>query len=251
MGQNALVTIMCCPVQWSLPLSYIGGSRYMNQCFQDAIALAQYYYGFNLFITFTTNTSWPEITNTLLSSQMAADCPDLTVRVFNIYKKLLINDLIKDSIFSDALGYVYTIEFQKCGLPHMHLLLSLTPCFRSTTAEEVDTIVRATWPNPKNKPHLFNIVKCCMVHGPCGQWKCDAPCIKDEKCSKGFPKPFQAETVITCNGYPIYAQPNNSRGYKVCNFTADNQWIVPYNPYLLSWYIAFFNLTSIRKLTML
>ncbi|KAI0282824.1 hypothetical protein BGY98DRAFT_1115207 [Russula aff. rugulosa BPL654] len=39
-----------------------------------------------------------------------------------------------------------------------------------------------------------------MVHGPCRQWKPDASCIKDGICCKGFPKPFQAETVITRNG---------------------------------------------------
>lgn len=222
-----------------LPSSYIGGPRYMNQRFQDAIALARYYHGFDLFITFTTNASWPEITNSLLPSQTAADRPDLTVRVFNMYKKSLIDDLIKDNVFGDTLGCVHTIEFQKRGLPHMHLLLSLTPRFRSTTAEQVDTIVRATWPDPETEPRLFNIVKRCMVHGPCRRWKRDAPCMKDGKCSKAFPKPFQAETVMTRDGYPIYARPNDGRAYEVRNFTADNRWIVPYNPYLLSRYEHF------------
>jgi hypothetical protein len=217
-----------------LPSSYIGGPRYMNQRFQDAIALARYYHGFDLFITFTTNASWPEITNALFPGQTAADRPDLTVRVFNMYKTSLINDLTKGEIFGSHLGYVHTIEFQKRGLPHMHLLLSLAPHFRPTTAEEVDTIVKATWPDPESEPRLFSIVKRCMVHGPCGRWKPNAPCMKDGKCSKGFPKPFQAETVMTRNGYPIYARPNDGRTYEVRNFMADNRWIVPYNPHTLS-----------------
>jgi hypothetical protein len=72
-----------------LPSSYTGGPRYMNQRFQDAIALARYYHGFDLFITFTTNALWPEITNALLPRQVAADRPELTVRVFNMYKTSL------------------------------------------------------------------------------------------------------------------------------------------------------------------
>ena len=56
-----------------LPSSYIGGPRYMNQQFQDTIALAQYYYGFNLFITFTMNPLWPEIKAELLPGQTAAN----------------------------------------------------------------------------------------------------------------------------------------------------------------------------------
>jgi hypothetical protein len=219
-----------------LPSSYIGGPRYMNQRFQDAIALARYYHGFDLFITFTTNALWPEITNALLPGQAASDRPDLTARVFNMYKTSLINELTKDDIFGSPLGYVHTIEFQKRGLPHMHLLLSLAPRFRLTTAEQVDTVVRATWPDRETEPRLFGIVKRCMVHGPCGRWNPDAPCMKDGKCCKGFPKPFQAETIMTRNGYPIYARPDDGRAHEVRHFIADNRWIVPYSPYLLSRY---------------
>ena len=40
-----------------LPSSYISGPRYMNQRFQDAIAVAHHYKGFDLFITFTCNAN--------------------------------------------------------------------------------------------------------------------------------------------------------------------------------------------------
>jgi hypothetical protein len=206
----------------------------MNQRFQDAIAVARYYHGFDLFITFTSNAQWPEIKSALLPGQTAADRPDLIVRVFNMYKTSLLDELSKDNIFGGTMGYVYTIEFQKRGLPHMHLLLSLSPQFRATTPEQVNTMIRATWPDPENEPHLFDIVKRCMVHGPCGQWKPDASCMKDGKCSKGFPKPFQAETIMTKDGYPIYTRPNDGRAYQVRNFFTDNCWIVPYNPDILS-----------------
>ena len=217
-----------------LPSSYIGGPRYMNQRFQDAIAVARYYHGFDLFITFTCNSQWPEIKDALLSCQSAADRPDLTVRVFNMYKNSLVKELIKDAIFGESLGYVYTIEFQKRGLPHMHLLLLLSPRFRPTSPEQVDTIIRAYWPDEQREPQLFEIVKRCMVHGPCGRWKTDAACMKDGKCSKGFPKPFQAETIMTRDGYPIYARPDDGRSFDVRGFSADNRWIVPYNPHILS-----------------
>lgn len=78
-----------------LPLSYIGGPQYMNQHFQDAIALAHHYHGFDLFITFTCNTHWPEIQSALLHGQSAADHPDITICVFNMYKASLIDDLCK------------------------------------------------------------------------------------------------------------------------------------------------------------
>jgi hypothetical protein len=145
----------------------------MNQCFQDAIAVARHSHGFDLFITFTCNSQWPEITNALLPGQTAPNRPDLIVHVFNMYKTSLIDDLTKTHISGLTDAYVYTIEFQKRGLPHMHLL-SLSPNFRPTTAEQVDTIFRATWPDFEQEPQLFNIVKRSMVHGPCGQWKPNA-----------------------------------------------------------------------------
>jgi hypothetical protein len=219
-----------------LPSSYTGGPRYMNQRFQDAIAVARYYHGFDLFITFTSNSNWPEINAALLPGQTAADRPDIVVRVFNMYKTSLIDELRKDNIFGSTLTFVYTIEFQKRGLPHMHLLLSLLPRFRPNSPEQVDTIIRATWPDPEREPRLFNIIKRRMVHGPCGRANPDSPCMKDGKCSKGFPKPFQAKTVMSRNGYPVYARPNDGRAYQVGKVFADNRWIVPYNPYLISRY---------------
>jgi hypothetical protein len=215
-----------------LPSSYIGGPRYMNQRFQDAIAVARYFHGFDLFIMFTCNPSWPEIKSELFSGQYSSDRPDLCTRVFNLYKCRLLDALTKDNILGPILAYVYTIEFQKRGLPHMHLLVTLSDHPKSP--EEVDTVIRAFWPDPITEPRLFDIVKRSMIHGPCGTWNPKASCMKDGKCSKGFPKQFQEATVMTRNGYPIYARPNDGRAYKIGDFSVDNRWVVPYNPYILS-----------------
>ena len=115
----------------------------------------------------------------------------------------------------------------------MHLLLSLFPRDRPSSAADVDSIIRASWPDPDEQPVLFDIVKRCMVHGPCGRAFPHAPCMRDGKCSKGFPKSFQPVTIMTTDGYPIYARPPDGRAYDVGGFAADNRWIVPYNPYLL------------------
>jgi hypothetical protein len=76
-----------------------------------------------------------------------------------MYKTLMVDGLSKPNVFGVSLGHIYTIEFQKRGLPHMHLLLSLAPEFRPTKADQVDTIIRATWPDPEEEPRLFSIVK--------------------------------------------------------------------------------------------
>ena len=216
-----------------LPSSYVGGPRYMNQRYQDAVAIARHYHGFDLFITFTSNPRWDALTSELLPGQTPADRPDLVVRVFNMYKDALLDDIANNKIFGHTHARVHSIEFQKRGLPHMHLLLSLFPRDRPSTPAEVDTVIRASWPDPQQEPVLFDIVKRCMVHGPCGRAFPQAPCMKEGKCSKGFPKSYQLQTLMTTKGYPTYARPPDGRSYDVGGFAADNRWIVPYNPYLL------------------
>src|SRR6266851_5798022 len=115
----------------------------------------------------------------------------------------------------------------------MHLLLSLFPRDRPSSPAAVDSIIRASWPDPEQEPLLFDAVKRSMVHGPCGRAFPHAPCMRDGKCSKGFPKPFQPVTAITTEGYPTYARPPNGHTYDIGGFPANNRWIVPYNPYLL------------------
>ena len=107
------------------------------------------------------------------------------------------------------LGYVYTIKFQKCGLPHMHLLLFVDPVFRPRDDAEVDEIVSAEFPDPEKDPELFDLVLKNMTHGPCNE------CCKDAsgKCSKGFPKAFREATTMDQNAYVSYHRGDTGKSY--------------------------------------
>jgi hypothetical protein len=61
---------------------------------------------------------------------------------------------------------VYTIEYQKRGLPHMHFLLWLEP----TAQFYFDEVVCAELPDPSWDPDgtLRDLVIAHMTHGPCG-----------------------------------------------------------------------------------
>lgn len=119
----------------------------------------------------------------------------------------------------------------------MHLLLNLHPTFRPTSPEHVDTIIRATVPDPIHEPNLYEIVKRCMVHGPCGAANPSASCMRDGNCTKRFPKSFQDSTFMNSDGYPTYACPDDGRHYFIRGINVDNCWIVPYNPYILARYV--------------
>ncbi|RPA91061.1 hypothetical protein L873DRAFT_1613687, partial [Choiromyces venosus 120613-1] len=49
-----------------LPSSYVGGDRFMQQLYQDSMALVRHFARPSLFITFTANPKWAEIEQELL-----------------------------------------------------------------------------------------------------------------------------------------------------------------------------------------
>lgn len=215
-----------------LPSSYTGGPRYMQQCLQDSLALARYFRKIDLFITVTCNPQWPEIQRELFDGQQASDRPDLVARVFALKKKAILRAIYEDGVFGRAAAYVYVIEFQKRGLPHMHLLVFLEHPYKLLTPEDIDTAICAQWPDPEKEPLLFETVSKCMVHGPCGPLNPNAPCMEGGRCTKNFPKSFQELTVMDTDGYPKYKRPDDGRRYEVRGHMVGNEWIVPYNPKL-------------------
>lgn len=223
-----------------LPSSYTGGPRYFQQLYQDAMAIGRYFRKIDLFITVTCNPDWPEIQRELLPGQSAADRPDLVARVFKLYINAILDDLTKKHVLGRVVGYIYVIEFQKRGLPHMHLLLFLDERDRLRTPADIDTVIQAYWPNPDTEPVLFDVVKKTMVHGPCKPGQC----LENGKCKRHFPKPFQQETLMTEDGYPAYKRPHDGRSYEVRGRQTDNSWIVPFNPFLSAKYRCHINVES-------
>ncbi len=210
-----------------LPSSYIGGPRNMTQCFQDSMALARRYRKVDLFVTVTTNPAWPEIVRELEPGDTAYSRPDLVARVFKLKQKEILNDIYEKGIFGHTVAYVYTIEFQKRGLPHMHLLIFLHEPHKLLTPEAIDSCISAEIPDPETQPLLYETVTKYMLHA-CS----DTYCLKNGKCSKGFPKEFCEETTLDDDGYPKYRRRNNGRTCVIKNVVYDNRHVAPYTPYL-------------------
>uniref|UniRef100_A0A0C9RGQ0 ClpX_0 protein n=2 Tax=Fopius arisanus TaxID=64838 RepID=A0A0C9RGQ0_9HYME len=139
------------------------------------------------------------------------------------------NTILKDKIFGKIEAWVYVIEFQKRGLPHIHLLVTLCRNYKITSPETVNNMICAEIPDPNHESILHEIVMHNMIHGPCGDW-----CLKDKKCSKHFPKQFQSETIISEDGYPSYKRENTEKYYnRPHGYVVDNRFVVPYSPILL------------------
>ncbi|GJR79669.1 uncharacterized protein Tco_0150454 [Tanacetum coccineum] len=225
-----------------LPSSFTGSPRYMMQNYLDAMAMFKWYGYPDLFITFTCNPKWPEITRFLKKRGLKSkDRPDVTTRVFKIKLDRLIKDIKEMLIFGQVKAEVYTIEFQKRGLPHCHLCVWLETENKLRFPVDIDRCISAKIPNKDEDPELYQLVKEFMMHGPCGPEHRSCPCMVDNKCSKKFPKKFNEETFIDESGYAIYSRSENGKTIKKQGVDLDNRFVVPYNPTLLRRYQAHIN----------
>jgi len=115
----------------------------MHKLYQDGMAIVQVFEKSDLCSSFRSN---------------AQDRLELISHVFNMKLKAIFNDILKENIFGKVLTYLYTIEFQKCGLPHAHVLLILIHPYKSRTVADYNTIVLAKIPDRNNNSDTFNTV---------------------------------------------------------------------------------------------
>ena len=181
-----------------LPSSYVGGDRFMQKLYQDSIAIVRHYGKPSLFITFTANPKWVEIERELLPGQQAKDRPDLVSRVFYLKVQDLLTQLRKTKVFGPWLDWVWTIEYQKGDLPHLHLLVLLRTDHQFLTAANIDQFISAELPSDKDpiSKELCGVIQSTMVHthsvGGNGQAMCMQGLnhLTPETCRKGYPRPF-------------------------------------------------------------
>ncbi|XP_022020342.1 uncharacterized protein LOC110920437 [Helianthus annuus] len=132
-----------------LSSSFTGGSRYMWENYYDRMAICKWFGYPDFFITITCNPKWPEIKRFLKDKNInPEDRPDILCRLFKIMLDSMMKDLREKSLFGKASAVVYTIEFQKRGLPHAHIY-----------------------------PDLYTLFSDYMIHGPCGIAKPSCPCM--------------------------------------------------------------------------
>ncbi len=129
---------------------------------------------------------------------------------------------------------IYTVEFQKRGLPHAHILVFLSEQDKPRCPMDYDKFVCANVPDPDLEGVLYDLVAKNMLHGPCSRERC-----LDERsrlCKKSFPKEFIDSTIENADGYPVYKRVKQFVVLKqikgrVVEF--DSSMVVPYNRYIL------------------
>ncbi|VEN49979.1 unnamed protein product [Callosobruchus maculatus] len=228
-----------------LSATYVGSPRHMHEYAQDAMSYVRHYGSPDLFITFTCNPQWTEIRQELFPGQSPIDRHDITARVFKRKLKSLMDFIVKHRIFGATRCWMYSVEWQKRGLPHAHILIWLVEKIRPN---EIDDVISAEIPDNLEDPLLHEVVTKNMIHGPCGILNPISPCMVGGKCSKRFPRQLVAETITGNDGYPLYRRrstEDNGRSTMVkvnrLDIEVDNRWLVPFSPLLCKTFKAHIN----------
>jgi hypothetical protein len=211
-----------------LPSSFIGSPCVMSQLYQDTMAICRVHEAPSLFITMTANPNWPEVREVIPEGANAADHPAEMVRIAYLKIKCLLFELVEMRRLGRVIAYVSTIEFQKRGLPHIHLMLTLDKANHPDTPEKIDLLVLAEIPNPIEEPELHTIITGNHFHGPCP----GRPCWNGLGCKQGFPKPFSDRTVVVDGAYPVYKRRDNGRLHVKNGATFNNSHVALYNKFL-------------------
>ena len=112
------------------------------------------------------NNKWPEVVKCLRDRQTAEHRFDIISRVFHLKVAELMKDL-REGVLGKHVGHIYCVEWQKRGLPHVHILIFFVPEDKLTTPEDYDEVVCAEIPDPDAEPELHKLVMQLMIHGPC------------------------------------------------------------------------------------
>jgi hypothetical protein len=89
---------------------------------------------------------------------------------------------LKTSCLPNISAALYTVEFQKRGLPHIHCLVWLANRSSDLDASTIDGFICAKVPDFMTDPLGYALVDEFMMHGPCGEHKKRCPCMKNDKC---------------------------------------------------------------------
>ncbi|XP_020249367.1 uncharacterized protein LOC109826759 [Asparagus officinalis] len=186
----------------------------------------------------TCNPEWEEIIEQLHPGQSHNDRPDLTSRIFRAKLQDLKVQLFKKEIFRKVVAHVHVIEFQKRGLPHVHILIILIEDYKITSSDQYDKYVSAEIPDQSKHPDkyvsaeipdqskhpiLYELVKKHMMHGPCGELNMKNSCMKNEECKYHYPHDFSSQSIQAKDAYPIYKRRNDNKTMLVCNKILNNQ----------------------------
>ena len=234
--------------------TYVGSDKWYSERCKDAIALQLEHGHPTYFITMTMDPNAAEVVALLEPGQTPNDRPDLLARAFKLRLEELERDLLDRGIFGKCVTYVRTVEYQKRGLPHCHLLLTVAEADRPTP-DTIDKLVCAEVPGPDSDPVYAQSVCENLIHGPCGPDHPSCPCMEQGSCRFSYPKAFRSSSTkdegqwkyrrrTEADGGCTHTSEVKRTGSASHTRTVTNEWVVPHNKYLTKKYGGHINVEA-------
>ena len=195
-----------------------GSPAYCRKLLSDLLAMIRQLGSFTVFLTLpAADLRWPD-TIRVIASQFSVTLSDEDVvnmsweercswicrnpvtaaRQFDYRVQLFVKHVLGSGVLGDISDYLYRVEFQQRGSPHIHLVIWVkdAPEFLTVTDKEISTFVDKyiTCALPSDIEDLKEKVTKLQrhVHSP--------SCRKSgKKCRFAFPKPPSKQTVV-CRG---------------------------------------------------
>ncbi|KAL3076362.1 hypothetical protein niasHS_011781 [Heterodera schachtii] len=193
-----------------MPQTFAGSRQYYQGKYADLMTMVRHLGAPTWFVTFTGNPKWPEIEEALRVRQNYAHRPDIVCRIFMDKAAEFIKDVTERGVLGKVAGWCYSVEHQKRGMPHIHMLLILERGVRINTPQQVDEYVCARIPTlpPSSdqsaeghqQRRLWHYVTSMMLHD------CNAACLEGSRCRKHFPKPYSDRTELSEVRYTNYVR---------------------------------------------
>ena len=202
----------------ALSSSFYGSVRWYRKKNLESLAIFRQRRKPDLFITITCDPNHQDILKALPKHQKPQDRPDIVARVFKQHLEELTEMLIAGVPgWETAKALIEVVEFQKRGLPHAHILVTLNRD-HSITEEEIDKYCVAEIPEVNNESdyELWRQVTSKMIHGPCGEFNIKAPCCQNDnhRCEKRYPMKYQTRSYFDSTGTAIYKRRSKEQGGK-------------------------------------
>lgn len=144
--------------------------------------------------------------------------------------KTMLHDIRNLTIFGRVVGGILSLEFQKRGLPHIHILIIPYCDDKPRITDDYDKYVCADISDLDMDLELYKTITPANINGPCRPGIPDLPGMKDGRCSNNFPKTLCEQTNGRDDSYPIYRR-NNEQIYVKKRFSYDNRWTVLHNTF--------------------
>ncbi|CAN1165352.1 hypothetical protein LINPERPRIM_LOCUS33698 [Linum perenne] len=185
----------------------------------------------------------------------------------DIYKGLNLGRIINPSSFTGSVRYMQQLYYdamaivQYHGNPDLFITSEDKPMlvarvFRMRLALLKEDLTKKCYfgrsiatelPDPTQDPVGYAAVTKFMLHGPCGESRASSPCMKENHCSKFFPKPYASVRTFDENGYVTYRRRATNISAVKSGVILNNAFVVPYNRDLVVKYQAHINVEVCHK----